>query len=59
MRRSRRIDWLLLATLLPLYGATQLGHLHAYRASGERVLPFRISAQVHGIWAGSRELPLA
>lgn len=43
MRRSRWIDWLLLATLLPLYGVAQLGHIQAYRASGERVAPLRIS----------------
>jgi len=43
MRRSRRVDWLLLATLLPLYGVMQLAGIQAHLAAGERTLPFRIS----------------
>jgi class 3 adenylate cyclase len=43
MRRSRRVDWLLFATLLPLYGVMQAGGIQAHLASGERGLPFRLS----------------
>jgi hypothetical protein len=42
-RRARRIEWLLLATLLPLYLATQVGLVKAYRASDGRVAPLRVS----------------
>jgi hypothetical protein len=42
-RRARRIEWLLLATLLPLYLATQVGLVKAYRASDGRVVPLRVS----------------
>jgi adenylate cyclase len=37
MRRSRRVDWLLLATLLPLYGVMLAGGIAANLASGEKV----------------------
>jgi hypothetical protein len=43
MRRSRRVDWLLLATLLPLYGVMLVGGIRAHLAAGERTLPFRLS----------------
>jgi hypothetical protein len=34
MRRSRRVDWLLLATLLPLYGVMQVAGIQAHLAAG-------------------------
>jgi class 3 adenylate cyclase len=43
MRRSRWVDWLLLGTLLPIFFAMLAGGIQAYRASGEHVLPFRLS----------------
>jgi len=41
MRRSRARDWLLLATLLPLYAAVLIAAIHAHLAS-PRMLPFRV-----------------
>jgi len=43
LRRSRRIDWLLLATLLPVYGVMQAGAIQAQLAAGERTLPLRLT----------------
>jgi class 3 adenylate cyclase len=43
LRRSRRIDWLLLATLLPIYVGMQVAGLRAHLATGERALPVRLS----------------
>jgi hypothetical protein len=42
MQRSRRIDWLLLGTLPPLFLAMLVGGIQAYRVSGEHTLPFRL-----------------
>jgi class 3 adenylate cyclase len=43
MRRLRWLDWLLLVTLLPLFFAMLVGGIRAHQASGEHVLPFRLS----------------
>jgi hypothetical protein len=40
MRRSWKLDWLLLATLLPLYLLLQTAGIQAHLASGARSLPF-------------------
>jgi class 3 adenylate cyclase len=53
LSRSRRVDWLLLATLLPVYLVLQLAGVHAHLASGERALPFRLSGA-----AGSEGYPV-
>ncbi len=42
-RRSRRVDWLLLATLLLIYAVMQVAGSQAHLAAGERTLSFRIS----------------
>jgi hypothetical protein len=56
-RRARRIEWLLLATLLPLCLATQVGLVKAYRASDGRVVPLRVSpAQGSRLQSMTREL---
>jgi len=43
MWRSRRVDWLLLGTLLPVFFAMLAGEIRAYRASGAHVLPVRLT----------------
>jgi hypothetical protein len=54
---ARRIEWLLLATLLPLCLATQVGLVKAYRASDGRVVPLWVSpAQGSRLQSMTREL---
>ncbi len=43
MRRSRKVDWLVIATLLPLFLVMLAGGIQAYLATGGRILPFRLS----------------
>jgi len=53
MRSSRRIDWLLLATLLPFYGLMQVAAIHAQLAAAERTLALRLT-----VAQGSEGYPL-
>jgi class 3 adenylate cyclase len=53
MRRSRRVNGLLLGTLLPLYGVMQLVAIDAQLAAGERTLPVRLT-----VAQGSEGYPL-
>ncbi len=43
MRRSRALDWWLLATLLPVYLLLQAAGIQAHLASGGRSLPFTLT----------------
>jgi class 3 adenylate cyclase len=43
MRRSRWVDWLLLGTLLPLYGVMQLSAIEAQLEARGRTLPLRLT----------------
>jgi hypothetical protein len=43
MRRSRTVDWFLLATLLPVYAAIQVGGIRAYHEHEGWFFPFSVT----------------